>query len=527
MTLFGNQQPVYPSFQPPEGSPQAGAEGQQTAPDQAPAKPGDVPVHVMPGKFRIGSSPQGGNKGNRGLIFLIVVLAVVLLGGGAFAYFRFFAPASNTNLSTNSLTNSAGNVNVNVNTNSSTNTNSAGNVNINVADPTTNTSTPTIVKNQVVDPATNAVTSSATLTVPSGALPSTVKVVNMTSLASSIGAYATSKNYQAIGGVYIITPSGVKLSKKAAMELTYTDQELLGLSFAVKEETITAARWDGTDWTPMNTLLDKNKNIATIEIDEFATDGIALVLQKPAPTNTNTSSNTNTGIVPTLDSDADGLTNQEEVLYGTNAGSADTDGDGFHDGQEVLARYNPNGAGKLEVNAGIKLHHNTTYSYSLLFPTTWAVGTLNSDKLITFTSMTGEFVQVSIQENSSGLSAREWYLSLNPSAGQSTLKDIASGTLTGVLGPDGLNAYFADTKYIYHVTYNIGIKNEANYLTTFIMMYSSLLTGAVTSSTNANANTNTNTNTSAANTNTPPANTTAPSAFLRLPVEKASGSPHV
>lgn len=518
MALFNDQQPAYPSFQPPEDPSQTGIEGQSA--EQVPAaKPGgDAPVHVMPGKFRTGSSPQGGNKGNRGLLLLIIILAVILLGGGAFAYFWFFASSpltANGNLGANGTTNSAGNANTTANVNSG-NTNSAGNANTNAVDANANTSAPTIVKNQITDPATSTVTATATLTIPSGALPSSVKVVTMTSLASSIGAYATSKNYQAIGGVYIITPSGVKLSKKAAMELTYTDQELLGLSFPVKEETITAAQWTGTDWTPINTLLDKNKNIATIEIDEFATDGIALVLQKPAATNTNASANTNTGIVPTLDSDADGLTNQEEVLYGTNAGNADTDGDGFRDGQEVLARYNPNGAGKLELNAGIKLHQNTTYSYSLLYPTTWAVGTLNSDKLITLTSMTGEFVQVSIQENASSLSAREWYLSLNPSASQTLLKDIASATLTGVLGPDGLNAYLADARYIYHVTYNIGIKNEANYLTTFTMMYGSFLIGASTT----NANTNTNASAANTNTNAPVTNTNAPSAFRRLFDEK-------
>ncbi len=42
-----------------------------------------------------------------------------------------------------------------------------------------------------------------------------------------------------------------------------------------------------------------------------------------------------------LDSDQDGLTNQEEKLYGTDPYNPDTDGDGYSDGAEVKAGYNP------------------------------------------------------------------------------------------------------------------------------------------------------------------------------------------
>lgn len=469
-----------------------GAPPSQTAPAQA--SPPDI--HVMPGKFRIGAGSGGSaekQKGSKNLVIVIIVLGILLLGGGAFAAYTFFFSNSNTNTTTNSVTNLNKNANANSNNNANANVNANSNGNEN-----TNSSTPTIVKANVTDPATSTVTATATLTIPAGALPATVKTVSITSLAPTIGAYATSPSYQAIGGVYLITPSGTKLSKKASMELTYTDQELLGLDFAVKEETVTAATWNGTDWVPMNNLLDTAKNIVSVEIDEFFTDGIALVVKKPTTTNSNSSINTNTSIVPTLDSDADSLTNQEEVIYGTNASNPDTDGDGFHDGQEVLARYNPNGTGLLTASASIKTYTNITYGFSILYPTTWALGTLNADRLAAFTSTTGEFVQVSVQDNPSGLSAREWYLSQSPSVAQTSLKDVATGTLAGILGPDGLNAYFADAHFIYQITYNIGVKNEANYLTTFTMMYSSLLTGLAPSPPNTNTNT-----TSAANTNTP------------------------
>lgn len=55
------------------------------------------------------------------------------------------------------------------------------------------------------------------------------------------------------------------------------------------------------------------------------------------------------GINPNeVDTDSDGLTDYEEVkVYATNPLNPDTDGDSFSDGQEVRNGYNPNGEGKL------------------------------------------------------------------------------------------------------------------------------------------------------------------------------------
>lgn len=49
----------------------------------------------------------------------------------------------------------------------------------------------------------------------------------------------------------------------------------------------------------------------------------------------------------TLDSDQDGLSDEEEIFYGTDKNNPDTDGDGYLDGAEVKGGYNPLGEGKL------------------------------------------------------------------------------------------------------------------------------------------------------------------------------------
>lgn len=50
-----------------------------------------------------------------------------------------------------------------------------------------------------------------------------------------------------------------------------------------------------------------------------------------------------------VDTDSDGLSDYDEVnVFGTDPTSADTDRDGYLDGEEVANGYNPNGAGKLQ-----------------------------------------------------------------------------------------------------------------------------------------------------------------------------------
>jgi hypothetical protein len=51
-----------------------------------------------------------------------------------------------------------------------------------------------------------------------------------------------------------------------------------------------------------------------------------------------------------LDSDHDGLSDNEEIKNGTDPLNPDTDGDGYLDGDEVNNGYNPNGPGRLENN---------------------------------------------------------------------------------------------------------------------------------------------------------------------------------
>lgn len=52
-----------------------------------------------------------------------------------------------------------------------------------------------------------------------------------------------------------------------------------------------------------------------------------------------------------MDSDHDGLSDENEALFGTDPHNADSDNDGFLDGAEVQSGYNPTGEGKLADSA--------------------------------------------------------------------------------------------------------------------------------------------------------------------------------
>lgn len=86
-------------------------------------------------------------------------------------------------------------------------------------------------------------------------------------------------------------------------------------------------------------ILDNNVDVKNETIKPIDTDGDGLTDDDEITIGTNSL---------LVDTDNDGLTDSEEVIkYKTNPHNPDTDGDGYIDGEEVKSGYNPNGEGKL------------------------------------------------------------------------------------------------------------------------------------------------------------------------------------
>lgn len=269
--------------------------------------------------------------------------------------------------------------------------------------------------------------------------------------------------------------------------------------------------------TNVNTNANANVN-SNANSNLNANTNANLNANKNANTNTNTNASTTGSPVPSsADADNDGLTDTEELVYGTTATNNDTDGDGFIDGYRLLANgktegesysgYCPLKQGSVRLDdptcAIMRTYSNSTYSYAIWVPKNWlAQPTAADEKTVIMTPdfATTEFFQVSVMENPTQLSAKNYYLNLNPGVDPTRIKDATVNGLDGVLSLDESTVYFVKGTKTYVITYNTDSLNTVNLRTTFKIVERSFHLIPI-STTNTNTNQNSNSN---GNANTPP-----------------------
>lgn len=179
----------------------------------------------------------------------------------------------------------------------------------------------------------------------------------------------------------------------------------------------------------------------------------------------------------TIDSDNDGLTDEEEKIYGTDSALPDTDSDGFLDTLEIQNLYNPIGFKPVRLfdSGKVKIYQNPVFVYSIFYPGDWIAQSLDpNNKDVMFTAATGEFAEVLVEDNPLKMTAEAWYLGQSPGVDTSQLEHfVTKEKLKGVKSPDGLVAYISFEDKIFAINYNIGLKTEINFLGTFEMMTNS------------------------------------------------------
>lgn len=178
-----------------------------------------------------------------------------------------------------------------------------------------------------------------------------------------------------------------------------------------------------------------------------------------------------------LDTDGDGLTDVEEKVYGSDINNPDTDGDGHLDGHEVFHLYNPMGETPLKLleTGAVKEYKNSQLGYKIYSPTPWSTQVIDEVMgTVMFSSGTGEFIEVLVEENKQKLPIISWYLSQAPGVRAGELGTfVTKGNLDGIKSPDRLTAYFTKNGLVYIISYNIGSKKDVYYRRTFEMMLNS------------------------------------------------------
>ena len=128
------------------------------------------------------------------------------------------------------------------------------------------------------------------------------------------------------------------------------------------------------------------------------------------------------------DADSDGLTDEEEKIYGSDPTKPDTDEDGFLDSHEVFNLYHPaiKEPVRLESSGAVVRYNNPTLNYNVLYPTGWLPRSLDIiNQEVIFTSLTGEFFQTRVHGNPLGLTAREWYQRFIPVGDRVEIEEFA------------------------------------------------------------------------------------------------------
>ncbi len=175
---------------------------------------------------------------------------------------------------------------------------------------------------------------------------------------------------------------------------------------------------------------------------------------------------------PVLDTDGDGLTDDEEAVLGTNLNEIDTDQDGYLDLAEIKSGYDPSGPGRLIDNKNIARYQGEVGRYSLLYPVAWNIRTLNNGYTAMISAPDNSLMQISVQENPRIQDISSWYQDTFPGENMSYDRVKNGPGWEGIMGENGLNFYLTDQarQSIYVISYIPAMSGRLAYPNIFQML---------------------------------------------------------
>lgn len=178
---------------------------------------------------------------------------------------------------------------------------------------------------------------------------------------------------------------------------------------------------------------------------------------------------------PILDTDGDGLTDDEELVLNTNLEQLDTDGDGYLDLAEINSGYDPSGPGILKESQSLTVYNNETVGFNVLYPTSWNRQALNNNYTVVFSAPDNSLFQVSAQDNPKVQSIVSWYEETFPGTTVSYDMLKEGDGWQGIMSEDELNFYLTDSerRNIFVVSYIPVISTRLAYFNIFQLMINS------------------------------------------------------
>jgi hypothetical protein len=180
--------------------------------------------------------------------------------------------------------------------------------------------------------------------------------------------------------------------------------------------------------------------------------------------------------VPAKDTDSDGLTDIEELLYSTNFREPDTDKDTFLDGNEVFHGYDPLGLAPLTLltTGSVKVFTDPAFAFTIYYPATWTSIPAADAASITFRSSRQASISVTTVAKDGTLPLADWYNAQQVGNDAKQLKEtLTKEGFYGLSSADDRTTYLDGTDSVITLVYDLGARNQIEYLQTFEMMVNS------------------------------------------------------
>jgi hypothetical protein len=182
-----------------------------------------------------------------------------------------------------------------------------------------------------------------------------------------------------------------------------------------------------------------------------------------------------------LDTDSDGITDLEEMLFSTDARNPDTDSDGFLDGNEVFNLYNPNGRAPAKLmDSGYVRTISGNVGWQMTIPKDWNLTMDSPDgSQASIASTQGESFVITVEDYDNTQNIIDWYMAQYPDVDKAMILSYKSkGGYEGIIGADLLTTYIPWNGKIFIFTYQMNKQSFINFRTVYSMMLNSLeLTG--------------------------------------------------